>query len=377
MMLGSKPEMGDPMSELMRWLQFGKKAAYLTVTDSLGLILIAAGALTLLMFTLSIYKLISHAAAWRKGANVILGIASLCLISAGPAVSLLRYGKSQEELAKQRGDAIASILKNDLKPHDISERLRENRKVKYVIRLISYDPTLQPELALDRLSSAFLGPPQQRFTFVGDYDELKGYTAAEAVRRTGLPFQEGQRVTAVIFPVLSPRQLLPVNARGLLQLIDMTEANSTKMKFDVKSRLSKPAYESLSERQKSSSWAFEAYKRHYGEYCEASFKFVCNKSDFNTSNLIGNVTHDWHPLGFARSEALAIDPCDQEELRKSYCIIKEWPSEDTRILDHIGSRVFMTENSAISSLDGRILIDFNYPSRQKIPAINYEDGTGR
>ena len=98
--------------------------------------------------------------------------------------------------------------------------MEKNTRVNWVVRLISFKQNLEPELGIDRLSR--LGPPKQLFSFVGSYDELVGYSVKEALEATGVKYTNGDRVSAIIFPLHA--DLFPANARGLLQVIQQVEA---------------------------------------------------------------------------------------------------------------------------------------------------------
>lgn len=371
------------------WVSAATQIVRLTSTDNVGSYLSLIGLLLLGFSVWSAFKLIksdpTQTSAWHKYLTFFVGAIALLFVVAGPTVSVLYFGVTQARIAKSRGETLASIVTNNLSSKDILERLKENHHVRFLARLIPYDPQTQPELSLERVASALLGPPLQRFTFVADYEEVKGYSAADAVRRTGLSFQEGQRVSAIIFPLLSPRQLIPVNARGLLQIIDLSESNSAKKteakpsagRFDVKDRLGPAAYSNLKDLKREKSWSWAGYKDLYKEFCNISFEFVCSKGEYATASLMGNVTHDWHPMGFARSESLPQDPCDKHQLVDNYCSMQEWPNSSSDLVLSIGARVFMTDNSLISTIPGRILIDFNDPTRQKIPIIYYDEALTR
>jgi hypothetical protein len=121
------------------------------------------------------------------------------------------------------GLALFYVAQNAIKRMDSElalKHLEDNARVNYLVRLVSYDPVADAELALDRLQN--LGPKEQVYSFVASYDELVGYTASEAVDKVGGSYRPDHHVSAVIFPLLG-QQLYPANARGLLQVVNDVE----------------------------------------------------------------------------------------------------------------------------------------------------------
>lgn len=348
----------------------------LTSSDNVGSYISSVGIILLIFSVWSAYKLIqtnvSDVSQWHKFITFsTLGCAILCII-AGPAASVFYFGANQQRIAQDRGRALETILNTNISQNVIAARAKNNDEVKYMVRLIPYDPDADKELSLARVSLASLGPPLQKYTFVADYDELKGYTVAEAVRRSGLPFKLGQHVTAVIFPLLSSRELIPANARGLLQVLEKTASDADSFRNTTLKNLSSAAKRNLAKTERLNSWAFGSYKEHYPEFCRASFEFVCNKEKYLVASLMGKVTHDWHPLGFARLISQVEDPCDREGSIQNYCSIRDWPDDNNAFVKEIGTRIFFTNNDLIADIKGRILFDFYDPNNQKIPIIFYE-----
>jgi hypothetical protein len=81
----------------------------------------------------------------------------------GPGLSIL---ESRKSIARLDRDTAFSNLKN-------------NEKVSWVVRLVAYDPIRQPALSLNKLTR--LGVERQKFTFVADYKEWRGYTVDDAM----------------------------------------------------------------------------------------------------------------------------------------------------------------------------------------------------
>lgn len=90
--------------------------------------------------------------------------------------------------------------------------LRVNAPVKWLIRLISFNPQTQKDLSIRGLS--MLGPSNQKYVFVADYAELTGQFVETAVQMAGGSINQGDHVSAAIFPLPRPENLYPANARG-------------------------------------------------------------------------------------------------------------------------------------------------------------------
>lgn len=242
--------------------------------------------------------------------------------------------------------------------------LQHNTTVKWVARLIAYNPVRQPELSIGRLSK--IGKPGQRFTFVADYAELQGYPVDEAVRKLGLQIAPGDHVSAVVFPLQG--QLYPANARGVLQviqrLLDTESGNPLIRSLDpVKKNidgLGEEARQGLKDLHRES-WAWSQYKNFYGPYCKVVQRFRCDL-DSGAKAMIGEISPDWHPLGFAR--VTSDDLCENKD---EVCKATDWKSDE--LLPSFGTRVFLIENFDIASLNGHYLINFNDPQTQILPYI--------
>jgi hypothetical protein len=246
--------------------------------------------------------------------------------------------------------------------------LKANAKVTWVIRLIPFDDEKQPELGISRLT--YFGRSDQRFTFVGDYYELKGFTASDAVKRLGLSMEAATRVSAIIFP-LNGRQLYPANARGVLQVVRKIEstrdrATENYAAFDVENNLRPDEIEDLKKIDHHSYWNWNNYSGYYRTYCVLAQKYRCEKTiAFTAKSAMGDLNRDWHPIGLALAVPTDSDPCKKP---KDVCDIDDW-KELEPLTSNIGARIFYLENEEISKLSGRVLIDFDKPDIQVIPDL--------
>lgn len=361
---------------LSGWIETVKQVINLTSKDNIGAYSSLVGLVFLGIFAWSAFKLVNQdprrTKGWQKLMTLVVGAVSLLFIAGGPAYSLLSFGVEQKNIVTDMGRQLDVRYSNNFKSEEIVKRLENNTHVNAVVRLIPYDPKIETELSADRIARASLGNARQRYTFVSDYEELKGYTAATAARMSGLRFRAGQRVTAVIFPLRSPRELIPVNSRGLLQLINRVEADPANPNFKFKDRLSDDARRNLSEMGREMSWAWESYREYYGQYCKLAYEFVCSDPAPASAALLGKVTHDWHPLGFARAESMLDNPCEKKQIQEQNCAVKDLKANELMTKTGSSTRVFMTENSDVKDIDGRIIIDFDQPDKQRIPLINFE-----
>jgi hypothetical protein len=113
------------------------------------------------------------------------------------------------------------------------------------------------------------------------------------------------------------------------------------------------------------SYGWDKYEKFYPQYRKLTQTFRCaeHSAEFSAAPLIGNLSHDWHPLGF--SERDAGNPCiDQfEPCRLSLRTIPP------NLVKHFGARTFLFENAPLEELPGLLLIDFTRPRDQLIPDI--------
>jgi hypothetical protein len=285
------------------------------------------------------------------GAGIIFSLA-------GPAISLI--GLSRDRL---RGFEPAKVPAKT-----VLANLEANTRVDWLIRLIPYSPTKEPELSLNRLTH--LGRPSQRYTFLADYAEVRGYTAKEAVLKVGGSIRDQTtKVSAIMFPLT--RQLYPANARGLLQVVGKIDATQDPniqnyRSFDLGSKLNPTEKADLEATRDIASWSWKSLSKYYAHYCELAQEFRCQGA-FTAKTLIGDLSRDWHPLGFARGLAPDESPCAPSQTTDQ-CNFSSW-QDTSRLRTIIGARVFLMENMELSAIGGRILIDFDRPDVQVIPDL--------
>jgi hypothetical protein len=212
-----------------------------------------------------------------------------------------------------------------------------------------------------------LGPKSQFFTFVGNYEEMAGYTAKDALLMTGGGYTDGMHISAVIFRLRG--NLYPANARGLLQVVREVESRKDvdlPKKFLVGSNLLNDGELDDIKLNSINSYRLESFSDKYQHYCELAHQFQCGYS-FSARDRIGGLNPDWHPLGFSKRQT---DEVACRNLNDAgYCKFSDWKSSKALWRSQFGSRAFLIRNLAIEDIDGRILIDFDQPDRQKIPDI--------
>jgi hypothetical protein len=262
--------------------------------------------------------------------------------------------------------------------HESLSNLKDNRRVSWLIRLIVYNP-LQPDEANKLISveeTDFrlgdvpnLGKLPQRFSFVADYEELRGYNVMDAVRMVGGEIKDFQYVLAIIFPVgLIDDHLYPADARGLLQVVDRIQSedkNSGDPKihnpYPIHKKINDPEYHDLNDFD-IQTWAWGSYQKFYHHYCEMALEFRDGKYD--TRDYIGTIMSDWNPLGFSR-----IKTQSPEQKETPVCQIKDWDDVMRQYSGSFGARSFLLKNFDVKRIVGRYLLHFNTPNRQVIPDI--------
>jgi hypothetical protein len=215
-------------------------------------------------------------------------------------------------------------------------------------------------------------PYVQQFTFVADYQELRGYNVMDAVRMVGLQIRAFEHVSAIIFPLeVIKDRLYPANARGILQVVDKVEdtkddpevtIEKTKT-FDVGSRLTGPEKDDL-DKYDIGTWAWDSYKKFFNHYCELTDEF--NKGDFSAKHYIGGIEKDWNPLGFSR---IRTEQPAEISASMKICGIHNWDNVVSEYSAAFGARTFLIKNREIDKIPRRYMIDFDEPERQVIPDI--------
>ncbi|MDP1866560.1 MAG: hypothetical protein Q8L13_09500 [Bradyrhizobium sp.] len=329
----------------------------------------------------------------REVLKLLLGSSSTAILSAVGLVLLLLAGvmayvavKSKPEdlstfnkvalfvcliggiLFSAAGPALALfyVSQNPIQTRHVDQRFEDlinNARVNFVVRLIAYDPIENPERGIDRLTK--LGPQKQVYSFVADYNELVGRSVRDALEMLGSPYENGQHVSAVIFPLET--RLYPANARGLLQVIREVEAQSTielKDRFFADSGMLKPDEIDDLREIGIHSYRVESFKSHYPRYCQMARTFFCGQ--FASRDQVGGLYRDWHPLGFSQKNP-PTTPCSIPV--HDFCTFTDWNQGRANLKPKFGSRAFLLKNLEINRIPGRILISFEKEVDRVIPDI--------
>lgn len=279
-------------------------------------------------------------------------IGGMVFSAAGPSVALLN---------------VVSVPK--MSTDQAFKNLEDNAEVKRVVRLIAYDPAEEPGLALDRLTK--LGPSDQLYSFVASYDELIGYKVADALAKVGQSKKNIKRVSAIIFPLNTG--LFPASSRGLLQVIKEIEdrreiqTQLTRKFFDGTDTLNTDEQRDLANTS-IPSYRLDRYSDKYPRYCALTYKFACKSSAYSAHAFVGNISNDWHPLGF--SQQTNEDRCGLSPTR--YCEYSNWDAARQEYRNKFGARAFLIRNLEINKIPGRVLIDFDRPYDQVLPNVGSE-----
>ncbi|HVU87951.1 MAG TPA: hypothetical protein VHD36_11570 [Pirellulales bacterium] len=240
--------------------------------------------------------------------------------------------------------------------------LLANEQPRRLLRMVAYDPTTQAQLSIAQLKS--LGKPGQQFTFVGDYDELRGCTVAEAIYKLGGNLDPGQHVSVIIFPA-GERPLFAASARGLLQVIARVEKfledaarGPNFLPANLDERLSEPARAALDDTSPTAG-TWKSYQRFYHEYATAVAEIRAARC--SVLDHIGSIDADWHPLGYA--QAIGAPYGDAPTLALDLDG-KSLPVPD------FGARVFLVANAALAELTGQCLLDITDPGRERLPDLD-------
>lgn len=243
------------------------------------------------------------------------------------------------------------------------EHLKNGTPAERLVRMIAYDPETEPSLSASNLKT--LGVPRQRFIFVGDHDELKGYTVREAMSKVGTPVHAGQRVTVIIFPA-SGREVFPANARGLLHAIhavDQHHANLPRNDADYRPAnltqyLTRCEIDQLASYPQSQ-WAW----RTWGPTHRRDTDIVRELKNIPVSafHYLGTIDSDWNSLGYAKAMGKTDLPIANFTLSLG-C--------ETFPLENFGARVLFTNNQNIADLTNATLLDSSNPQTDRIPFLN-------
>jgi hypothetical protein len=295
-------------------------------------------------------------------------LTAIALLLSGLLLSIAGLsGALWEELAEPNPPAQLGETANLVSPSQSFNNLLTNARVDRLIRLIVRKPN-EPQSG-DQLKS--LGKDGQAYMLVADYDEMRGRTAAEAARLLGASVEAGDRVSAIIFR-RQPRRITPVSAIGLLQTVAEVDSKlDAGKKLGIEERLSPDALKALQlgqERPALDVWAWSTYGAHYPDYCKLAQEFRCDPNYAAHADL-GAIDANWHPLGFSERVQAIKEPCGKEADDK-FCPITDpasiWPS----LAPYYGARIFYIKDEPVSSLDGRVLIDFDLPEIQRIPSLD-------
>lgn len=285
-------------------------------------------------------------------------------------------------------------------PEQAFQHLKDNARVEWLIRLVPYDPNTQPGLAVgsgyttlpapSANSSApqpllrKLGPENERYVFVADYFELRDYTVEEAINKVGGSFKNGNHVSAMIFP-LRNGDLIPANARGLLQIIEGLDTenaqNRNYCRFEF-SELSDEAKRNLGQGDlnkkgddpafKINTWEWENYSQYYDDFRRAVKQFrtgspKCPKGRYSAESLIGDIRSDWNDVGYSQFK-------EGSDLKSPTFFLSKGDGGLVS-LENFGVRAFLMENMEITSIPGRVMIDFDKPAEDRIPDLTGKVGT--
>jgi hypothetical protein len=239
-------------------------------------------------------------------------------------------------------------------------RLKSNARVRYVVRIVPYDPQEnQDKLSVGKIKN--LGSPGTDFVFVGDYEELRNYTVKQAIYKLGGTVSGLQHIkaTVIIFP-LDNRMLYPANARGLLQVISIID----------KKHKSEPAYqpfqftpdqtEVLNSTQ-IESYAWKNIRDHFEEYKALSTQFRSN--NFGAAEYMGKIENDWQPEGYAQVEGLNSSDLDTPDFELDAA------NGQHLTVKRYGARVFLIANMQVSDIDDVIICGFSNLDHGLIPDV--------
>ena len=336
--------------------------AGLTSYDLIGVCLGAIGATLVLVGAYLASVLISKDPREIETSQKLLAIS---LLMSGLILSIAGLsGTLWDELTEPMPQVQSSDLTGPIPAGKSFTNLLANARVERLIKLIVRKPGAEASR-----EPASLGAESELYTLVGDFDEMKGRTAADAVRLLGGSIEPGDVVTAIMFP-RDPHRITPASAQGLLQTAASAQPDGNASKFDLSSKLSPDALAALQlgePRPDLSLWAWKSYGKFYSDYCKVALDVRCGRGGSDAPQ-IGAVAN-WHPLGFAEKTPLVKDLCASDAVQ-TLCRIDNpsalWPS----LKPYYGGRIFFIKNEALTAVPGRLLIEFDAPEDQKIPDLN-------
>jgi hypothetical protein len=323
--------------------------------SAVGFVLLAlAGAL--------IYFAISNGAGLTTSMRVLLFcclIGGILFSAAGPGFAVIRGAPAViEQITKQ----------------DAFERLKQNARVRWLIRLVTYNDADSEKLAVGKLDK--LGPSKQLFSFVDDYEELAGYELRDAIEMTGTSYRAGKHTSAVLFPIPDEQNLYPANARGVLQVILEVERSRDigiqKPFLEGQSLLLKEELADL-EHLDIPTYRIENFRDQYRHYCQLAEQFRCDKS-YSAHAYIGDLANDWHPLGFARRNP--DDSSCRPAAVESACEFSDWNTVQKTLLPSFGRRVFLIRNLSVQEIAARVMIDYPDRANRIVPFIGLKKEAG-
>jgi hypothetical protein len=253
------------------------------------------------------------------------------------------------------------FIERKIKANSLKDRLVENQKVNWLIRIIPYNSNEVERLSIDKLE--YLGNPAEKYVFVADYEELRNYTIQEAIYKLG--GRQKKFATLIIFPLQENLNdtviLYPASCRGVLQVIKEIDSLHTTdtiyKKFHLKGLLSLTEQENLEDKE-IPSWNWKYYNKYYNSYTHAIDLFI--NGDFSAKQFIGKIESDWNPVGVSTVKS------NNKSLQNSFTL--STPDNEIKI-NNIGARAFLFPNLKLKDIKRKILIDIEVNNKNRIPDI--------
>jgi hypothetical protein len=259
--------------------------------------------------------------------------------------------------------AAAQIPAGPLPARAAFANLKHNAPVAWLVRLAVYDPE-NPVLRIDDASS--LGPAIEDFSFVADYAELRGHTASEAAHRVGIAWKPGQSVSGLIFPI-GRHTIFPASVRGMLQVVQQIDMR----------RAAEPGYKAapldvlLTNTERANlaavdikSWAWANYRAHFLGFARAFATLRARNA--SAVAHIGEIGPAWSEPGCWRMLEL-VGTLERAGTANERKMVLDLPGGQTIQIQNFAVRAFLVRNQPVSSLPGRVLLDFSDPARQQLP----------